>query len=283
MKSLLQLLKEELDARSAANQLQAAFKSDTVSGFVSKFKQIASDPKVQAILKAGRTDNAPNDEILKYTEKVLPVKDLIPTQNEIGFDQSIMTLLTDEFGSLGSILDGDANVGGPIVTYKGKYIIDGHHRWSQVFAGNPNAKMKAIDLEGNLKPTEMLKVVHAAIASRVGEVPSANPKGINILKGVKYDEVLNKAKENLTPKAEDVWSDHGINSTEDIARHIFNHLSQLIRANKPIPGAPGRKDMPQTDAAKSPAADKLNLLKKGMVNFRDPKPTDAKSTVHSKD
>lgn len=274
MKTLIQLLKEELDARSAAGQLRAAFKSDTVSGFVDRFKKIASDPKVQAILKAGRNDKDPNDEVLKYSEKQLPVKNLIPTQSEIGFDQSIGTLLTDEFGSLSSILDGTANVGGPIVTYNGKYVIDGHHRWSQVFAGNPDAKMEAIDIQGNLKPTEILKVVHAAIASKVGGVPSANPKGINILKGVKYDEVLKKTKETLTDKARKVWEEHGSKSEEEIAKHIFNHLSQLIRANKPVPGAPPRKDMPQTDTAKTPATDKLTALKKGMINFINPASSD---------
>ena len=62
-------------------------------------------------------------------------------------------------------MKGNADVGGPVVTYNGKYVIDGHHRWSQVYAANPDAKVPTIDIRGNLKPSEMLKVVHAAIAA----------------------------------------------------------------------------------------------------------------------
>ena len=40
--------------------------------------------------------------------------------------------------------------------------------------------------------------------------------------------------------------------------------------NKPVAGAPGRINMPQTDADKQPATTKLSLLQKGMVNFKDP-------------
>ena len=119
----------------AASKLRRAFQDTSVSGFVAKFKAIASDPKVQAILKAGHTDKGgEEDEKVTYQTTTLPVKSLKPTQNEIGFDQSIKNILTDQYGSLKSILAGNANVGGPIVTYNSQYVIDGHHRWSQVYA-----------------------------------------------------------------------------------------------------------------------------------------------------
>lgn len=172
------------DTKDAAAKLDAAFKTGDVADFVSQFKSIASDPKVQAVLKAGTTDGNPKDEQVTYAKGNVKVTYLIPTQAEIGFDQSIANILTDQYGSLQSILKGSADVGGPIVTYNGKYVIDGHHRWSQVYAANPNATMANLDIKGKLKATDILKVVHASIAAKVGEVPSANPKGINILKGM---------------------------------------------------------------------------------------------------
>jgi hypothetical protein len=260
--------------KEAATKLNAAFKTQDVASFANQFKSIASDPKVQAILKAGLKDGDIEDEKITYGKGKVAVKELLPTQAEIGFDQSIATILTDQFGSLQSILDGNADVGGPIVTYNGKYIIDGHHRWSQVYAANPNASMENLDIKGNLPPTEILKIVHAAIAAKIGEVPSADPKGINILNGITEKQVLDAVNDKLSDKAKQIWASKGQKDNTAIAKYIYNNLKQLISKNKPVAGAPGRKDMPQTDQGGA-ATDKLSLLQKGIVNFNDPKYTDA--------
>jgi len=264
------------DTKDAAAKLDAAFKTGDVADFVSQFKSIASDPKVQAVLKAGTTDGNPKDEQVTYAKGNVKVTYLIPTQAEIGFDQSIANILTDQYGSLQSILKGSADVGGPIVTYNGKYVIDGHHRWSQVYAANPNATMANLDIKGKLKATDILKVVHASIAAKVGEVPSANPKGINILKGVNFNQVLDAVNEKLSDKAKKIWDANGQKSNEAIAKLIYNNLKRLISKNKPVDGAPGRKDMPQTDVGGNPA-EKLAMLQKGVVNFKDPKSSDIKN------
>jgi len=271
-------MKQTMNRAQAAKKLGAAFKATKVSDFVAQFKKIASDPKVQAILKAGLTDGDPNDEKVNYAKVTLPVLNLLPTQSEIGFDQSIMNILTDQYKSLASILDGNADVGGPIVTYNNKYIIDGHHRWSQVYAANPKAKMSALNIQGELKPTEILKLVHAAIAAKMGRVPAANPKGINILVGINLKQVQDAVNKNLTPEAEALYKEKNkLDSKEAIAKFIFGNLQQLIRKNKPVAGAPGRINMPQTDADKQPATTKLSLLQKGVVNFKEPSNDDVKN------
>jgi len=268
-------MKQTMNRAQASKKLAAAFKTQNVSAFVTQFKAIASDPKVQAILKAGTTDGNPGDEKVNYAEGSVAVKGLLPTQAEIGFDQSIANILTDQYGSLQSILDGSADVGGPIVTYNGKYIIDGHHRWSQVYAANPNATMANLDIKGNLKPTDILKIVHAAIAAKVGKVPSANPQGINILKGITEKQVSDAVDSKLSDKAKAIWTKHGQKDNASIAKLIYTNLKTLISKNKPVPGAPGRKDMPQTDQGGA-ATDKLALLQKGAINFKDPKDSDVK-------
>lgn len=266
----------ELTDDEASSALSQAIEAPSISDFVNKFKGIASDPKVQAILRAGRTDGIPNDEKIPYTKTQIKVDTLVPTQNEIGFDQSIQNILTDQYGSLASIFSGNANVGGPIVTYNGKYVIDGHHRWSQVFAANPKASIEALNLQGNLKPEEILKIIHAAIAVKLGEVPSASPKGINILNGVTEKQVLDVVNSKLTDKAKELWNKHGQKDNESIAKYITTNLETLINKHKPIPGAPGRKDMPQTDAEDGNITKSLDFIKNGVVNYKDPKASDAK-------
>ena len=260
--------------KEAATKLNAAFKTQDVTSFVNQFKSIASDLKVQAILKAGLEDGDIEDEKITYGKGKVAVKGLLPTQAEIGFDQSISNILTDKYGSLQSILDGNADVGGPIVTYNGKYIIDGHHRWSQVYAANPNASMENLDIKGKLPPTEILKIVHAAIAAKIGEVPSDEPEGINILNGITEKEVLDAVNSELkSDKVKQIWASKGQKDNSAVAKYIYDNLKTLISKNKPVSGAPGRKDMPQTDQ-EGPATDKLSLLQKGIVNFNNPKSTD---------
>lgn len=258
-----------------SKKLKQVFKIKKVSDFVSEFRKIASDPKVQAILKAGSTDGNIEDERIKYTEKTIKVSGLKPTQSEIGFNQSISNILTDQYGSLKSILDGKADVGGPIVTYNSKYIIDGHHRWSQIYAANPEAEVESLNIEGDLKPTEILKIVHGAIVAVVGYVPSADPKGINILDGITKNQVLNAVNKELSPEAKKLWELNGQKNNESIADLIYKNLIKLISLNQPIKGAPGRKDMPQTDTGGKPGG-KLDLLSKGIINFKDPKASDVR-------
>jgi hypothetical protein len=180
-----------------------------VKSFRSDLAKYISDPKVKAILDGSKlADGDENDDKLPFTSAKVAVKKLIPTQKEIGFDQSVKGNLDDEYGSLDGILKGNVNVGGPIVTYAGKYIIDGHHKWSTVFAANPGANMDALDIvsQSRLSTFEIiLKALHSAIAVDRNKVANADPKGANILTGINYPGVLSGTVEKyFTPEAEDV-------------------------------------------------------------------------------
>jgi hypothetical protein len=258
------LLKEE------SIDIEKSMKKD-VSGFRADLNKAMNEPKVKKILDAGLADGSNNDDKLPYTKTKISVKKLIPTQNEIGFDQSVKGDLDDEYNSLSGIFKGTPNMGGPIVTYAGKYIIDGHHRWSTVFAVNPGANMDALDIKpkAGFEPTDILKAVHTAIAVELDKVPSANPKGINIMGGVDYKTVLEKVNEFLNDKAAKIWAENGHKTKEEIAKILTKNLN-LIAKQGHASGAPGRKDMPQSDANKTKPEDKLKALAKGEINIASP-------------
>ena len=245
--------------------------SKGVSSFRSDLSKYISDPKVKAILDAGLADGDPNDDKLPFSRAKVAVAALTPTQSEIGFDQSVKGNLDDQYGSLDGILAGNPNVGGPIVTYAGKYIIDGHHRWSTVFAANPKAKMDTLDIKAKqgFSPLDILKAVHSSIAVDRNKVPSADPKGVNILKGINLPGVMGKVEKYLTPEAEAVFAKYGLNGKEAIAKHLFKNLDAIVKQGF-VTGAPGRKDMPQTDADKTKSIDKLEPLAKGQINITEP-------------
>ena len=243
-----------------------------VSGFRADLDKALSDEKVIAILDAGLADGDPNDDKLPYNKTNVMVKNLTPTQNEIGFDESIKGDIDDEYNSLKGILLGVPDMGGPIVTYAGKYIIDGHHRWSAVFAANPGASMETLDIKAKpgFQPTDILKAVHTAIAVSLNKVPSSTAKGDNILSSPKsYEDVLAAVKEKGTGKARKVWAEFGYKTDEQIAKHLTKNLN-LISQKGAISGAPNRTDMPQTNADKSDSEDKVKSLATGKINIAAP-------------
>lgn len=237
-----------------------------IDDFVTKFKDIATDSKVQAIIKAGLKDGKVDDEKITFTYRDIPVKDLLPTQNIIGQQESLSSILNDKYHSLKTFLSGNAQFPTPVITLNGKYIIDGHHRWSQVYIANPNATIPCYDMKANIEPLDALKMVQIAIAADTGGLPLSTAKGINILNADKADieKVINSELTADTIKTYKSFK-KGSNAKE-ISDYLWKNIEFLQKNNKPIDGAPDRNKMPQ--AGDSTGYDKL--LKKGIVNFIKP-------------
>lgn len=119
------------------------------------------------------------------------VANLKPTQNIIAADGSLGWILYKHPEQIKTNVDnafaGDVVINNtPIITC-GNYVVDGHHRWSQVYLLNPNATMKAIDLGLQTDDkTQILKLVQIAIANSQlgngGQLPLSNAEGgINLL------------------------------------------------------------------------------------------------------
>jgi len=274
MIKLYTLIKED-ETQDKLDDLSKAFKTASVPAYVNLLQQYSSDPKVMAVLKAGQTDGQPNDEKFEVAETEIPAKNLKPTQNEIGAEESLKNICTNQYGSLDSFLKGTPDVGSPIITYNGEFVLDGHHRWSQVYAANPDAKLKAINVTGKIDPKDILKAVHTAIAVDAGETKtiSANLKAGNLLAFTSkntYGYVL----DNLQDKAREVWGKYGYDDDTMIAKHIVKNVSMMIKRSKPEAWAPKRDSMPQPEKSGS---DKWGVaLKQGDVNLLSPKTKDSK-------
>lgn len=111
----------------------------------------------------------------KFTCDEIPkgyfVKDLKPTQNDIGLVDSLRYVIMPFAEDKGENYFGDKPIetSGPIIIYNGEWIIDGHHRWSQVYMVNPSAKINGINCtyepgKGNkLGVLDILRIFQAAI------------------------------------------------------------------------------------------------------------------------
>tara|TARA_R110000824_G_scaffold205948_3_gene390911 strand:- start:3990 stop:4850 length:861 start_codon:yes stop_codon:yes gene_type:complete len=248
--------------------------------FVTTMSDDAGDEKVRAALKAGLQDGDIEDDKIAIKEVTVAVKDLRPTQNEIDIEKSLNYPLEIDSKLLKDYLVGkNVVIMAPIITLNAKWVIDGHHRWSQVYAFNANATMKCANLVfPGLDPIHGLKAVQTAIAAVMGEIPQKSVDGTNLLKAseekVKSDIVRmissgavgQKALEWLK-KFNKIRNNEGPN---EAAAYIWQQIEVMQTKAKPAAGAPKRGFMPQTDEPPGQMPKLAQLLKKGVVNWNDP-------------
>lgn len=282
-KKLKQILQED-----TADEVQDLIKNvANYQEFVSKLGKLASDPKVVAFLKSGRKDGHETDDKLTATSKPIAVADLRPTQNEIDVKGSLFWPLTKPDAMTKCMSDGPITIKAPVVTYAGKWIIDGHHRWSQLYSMNKNGQINCIDLSGpKLNPIDVLKIVQMAIAADIGKVPVASVKGQNLLKMPKPNvkkyikatiqdscakiliPKIQKNNADEEPKQGDNVSESNVSNSDAqiAANYIWKNVESMQKTSQPAAGAPKRDFMPQTDDAK----DALDMIAKGAINFNEP-------------
>ena len=142
--------------------------------FIAKLGDAANDPKLKAAIASGLADGDKEDDVFNFTVEVgIPVKGCRPTQNEVVIKNSLaFPLNSDDKGSLETLLTSTKGksytAGGPIVVFSDgttNYVIDGHHRWSQVHVVNPNAYITGLVMTSKSEkdPKEVLKAVQMAI------------------------------------------------------------------------------------------------------------------------
>ena len=144
------------------------------------------DPKTQALIGSGLKDGDADEDKFTFKSAAIPVSKLKPTQNEVDVDKSLAFPLV-KTGGEGFIKnvssDGPFTVGSPIITFMGRYVIDGHHRWSQLYACNKNASIAAVDVSiQGVEPLDALKAVQMAIGLQAKKIPMQSVKGTNLLK-----------------------------------------------------------------------------------------------------
>lgn len=271
--------------------------------FVVALKGLASDSKVQAVINAGKTDGKTEDEAFKFEEVDFDVKTLQPLQNEIDMDNSLLFPLSGKTNQLEDMLRGTpVQILGPVVVYNYKgtnYIVDGHHRWSQVYALNRDGKVKGIRLTSAqaVDPRRILKAAQLAIAAIKKEVKTSTAQGVNLLvidentlkgyvksgqgslKGFKGvpQEVLKRIS-SIKPELKDV---------DAVADYIWQNVLSMKKTSGTLWKKLNikRDFMPQTDLGadgeqKDPDTRKtVQKMVSGAINFLSPSSKDVKPQV----
>lgn len=223
----------------------------------------------------------------EYAEKMdttvmnIKAKDLHPTQNEIDVGKSLSYQVSGKNPEqVKQILDGGpVTVNLPLVVYDYNgtyYIVDGHHRWSQVFLLNPNCEIESLVFKNSAgdtaqDPADMLRDFQGAIAiANDGEVPQSTvAPGMNMFDW-SSDQLREYLEKNIQDGMISAYRDF-YNSEidkDDIENAIIGNAGLMKKSNKPIKNAPSRAVMPQTDTGvKKTGVAGIEIAKKGMTDL----------------
>lgn len=273
-------LKEEEEYDASQKQVLSDLIKEPYSSFVKDLATKVKDPKFSSFLNMGVEDKNPNDDTVSVSEPDIPVKSLQPTQSQIGLADSLGYLSTQVPQGGAAIAKGavkPANVGGRIITANGKYIVDGHHRWSQVYLINPNATIPAynFEVEGSLdSPKGVLKLAHLAIAAVDKDVPLVPADAATDIFKTGGDraaiiKILSNPKVVSEELAKVLAPHYKVKTREEVINRIADNAEALFKATQASAKAgPQRGLMPQTAAkGKTKETAKVAALKKGAVNW----------------
>jgi hypothetical protein len=157
--------------KQASTTLSKLMAADLPS-FVGGLSKAIQDPKVQKFLLMAKTDGISDDDKVSVQEGETEVINLIPTQSEVFLEKSLDFPLTKQPKNISQYIK-TGNGSMPKIIVSGNYIIDGHHRWSQVYCLNKNGKIPTynVTFAGREDPTTILKKIHIGIAATTGDVP----------------------------------------------------------------------------------------------------------------
>ena len=187
------------------------------------------------------------------TQIAAQVTTLLPTQDEVDVQQSLLYPLRDDTTTALYLKGGAIQAPGGIVltANEGTYVIDGHHRWSALYVMNPYTTIAAIDLGYVPVPQAGLKETQLSVAAREGYIPFKEVQGQNLFtigKADFYDVVFNYIwQENLETWKPDVkWpkslvvrqTNTNPNSDGYLRPKVFNEFMNFLTGDDELAGVP---------------------------------------------
>jgi len=249
------------------------FKSKDYEAFIEQLGDIASDSKVKAVLIGGLYDGQIKDDKLGIKDIITPISSLKPTQREIDLEASLKWIGKNP-GNVKDFLDnktiGPEYFGGnEIVSANGKNIIDGHHRWSQVYFINPDAKLETVDLP-ILNPIKALKNSQIAIAGMSGKLLIKKVDARKNIFTMSLSKIKSDIPKYLTAPFYNEFYKHDPNKFKDqnsVNDYVYKNIIRLRKENKPVTQI-HRGNMPQYDSVGVKPIEKA--FEKGTININYP-------------
>lgn len=265
--------KEAETSNSSGEEVISKLQNANYEQFV---KILNSDKKSKAFLQYLQSHYKMGDDALgtikkaTASEEVVTCSALKPTQQNISVKKSL-GMITEGGWSINIIKDPVNAFRTPTVTYAGKYIIDGHHRWSKIVAlHGPDAKLKVLNFPAisGVDWEDMLKAVELAIVTTNPEQELVTPVGNdNMLSKEGAQIAMNFYNQNACEEVVTAMKEIGRGDTkEKQARTIGKNVLGALSVSAPVAGAQKRDYMPQMDDS---GRAKAQLLNQGVVDVTE--------------
>lgn len=238
------------------SQLEEWLKDKDYKDYIKTLDKMLEDPKAKTLLEDGFGAELGDIEFT-FSPRLIKAGSLIPTQSDIDIEKCLSKALTSTDNIKNDFEQKIVITGMPIVTFRGNYVIDGHHRWAEAAMINPDGKMLCFDYDAEISPIQMLKAVQGSIAAVFAEqdekkLPHSDTKGQNIYDS-KWDveKITKYINDTITDEVVEELQKHirKCNSKEEVVKTLTDNLINFKLNNPPIDKAPKRADMPQTDKA----------------------------------
>ena len=270
---------EEKEERFYERLIEYLNEEEDYVRFVNLLRKVAKNDHLLNLLRLGYGEGRFARSQTSQSKIQIPVLQLSPMQSEIMLENSVAYPFKKEgYDCSGYFVSGPVNYGpNAIITANNKTVVDGHHRWSQVFLMNPYATIEVLNLEFTKKVNSFtpLRDIQGAIAVETdGNIPSSTAKNaFNVFADKSEEEVIAAIKSTILDKpntdkcvsevydgiekvvqGEDKeWfeKEKAENEGEDgkaqiAVDWIFRNIQLIRKYNQPINNAPDRDYMPQT-------------------------------------
>lgn len=247
---------KETDA--AANNVKEVVDKLQDSSYEQFVKILDSDGKSKAFLDYLKQHYKLGDDAIGTVKAANPQEatiscaKLVPTQENISLSKSLGMI--NKPGWSVEIINKPAEAfKTPTVTYAGKYIIDGHHRWSKAYALNGgDCQIKVLNfpaIEG-VSWEDMLKAVQLAIVAVDPSAKLINEVGNDNMLVLDKEAVKKFVIENVCEEVVQALKAKGRgDSKEAVADKIAENVAEMQTTSQPVNGAKPRAFMPQMDDA----------------------------------
>ena len=172
------------DVEQDFNNAMVALRDDNYEAFVKDLNTLASDQKIEFLRDAIIDQfNSPSGVKVFFSKnQPLSIGSMHPTQHEVDMEKSLEFPLKTRPEMIDIAFSGKPisikNLPLVVAEVDGTYyIIDGHHRWSQIYCMNPNAQMVVRVIKSDMfkNADDVLKLVQMQlfIAKNGGKLPQA--------------------------------------------------------------------------------------------------------------
>ncbi|OAN36417.1 DUF4214 domain-containing protein [Mycolicibacterium iranicum] len=213
-------------------------------------QQVCNTALYELLRSGGLTRGIPNESI-DINPITAEASWLLPTQNEIGVDNSLGFPLTHA-DTLAQYLAGGTVLAGSVIltANDGTYIVDGHHRWSSLYVINPYAQISAVDLGYVPNAQGALKETQLAIGAQLGYLPVQQIQGPNLftIGRPEFDAAVERLINSGSDPAAVMKVFKDVKKLDDMAAvqdYLWANVLRMREFNRPVAGATGRGYMPQ--------------------------------------